>query len=45
MAIEIKVLGDQDLGILARVAAGVFDDAIDLSRSEEFQLDDRRGTG
>ena len=41
MAIEIKVLGDRDVRILTNVAAGVFDDPIDLARAEEFLLDRR----
>lgn len=41
MAIEIKVLGNQDVAVLTNVAAGVFDDPIDLARAEEFLGDPR----
>lgn len=41
MAIEIKVLGSQDVRVLTNVAAGVFDDAIDPVRAEEFLADPR----
>src|SRR6516225_652773 len=41
MAIEIKVLGPQDAGILAAVAPDVFDDPIDVGRAREFLADPR----
>jgi aminoglycoside 6'-N-acetyltransferase I len=41
MAIEIKVLGPQDAGILAHVAPDVFDDPIDIGRADEFLADPR----
>jgi aminoglycoside 6'-N-acetyltransferase I len=41
MAIEIKVLGPQDAGVLANLAPDVFDDRIDVGRANEF-LADRR---
>jgi aminoglycoside 6'-N-acetyltransferase I len=41
MAIEIKVLGAQDAGILAALAPDVFDDPIDVGRANEFLADPR----
>jgi aminoglycoside 6'-N-acetyltransferase I len=41
MAIEIKVLGPQDAGILAQVTPDVFDDPIDAERADEFLADPR----
>jgi hypothetical protein len=41
MAIELKVLGPGDAGVLADVASGVFDDPIDVGRAEEFLADPR----
>jgi aminoglycoside 6'-N-acetyltransferase I len=41
MAIEIKVLGRQDAGVLAHVAPDVFDDPIDVGRANEFLADPR----
>jgi ribosomal protein S18 acetylase RimI-like enzyme len=41
MAIEIKVLGPLDVGILKCVAPSVFDDPIDVWRAEEFLADPR----
>jgi aminoglycoside 6'-N-acetyltransferase I len=41
MAIEIRILGPQDAGILAQIAPGVFDDPIDATRADEFLADPR----
>jgi aminoglycoside 6'-N-acetyltransferase I len=41
MAIEIKLLGRQDAGVLANIAPDVFDDPIDAGRAEEFLADPR----
>src|SRR6516164_9499523 len=41
MAIEIKVLGPQDTGVLANLAPEVFDDTIDEPRANEFLADPR----
>jgi aminoglycoside 6'-N-acetyltransferase I len=41
MAIEIKLLGRQDAGVLAHVAPDVFDDPIDVGRANEFLADPR----
>jgi aminoglycoside 6'-N-acetyltransferase I len=41
MALEIKVLGPQDAGVLADVAPDVFDDPIDIGRADEFLADPR----
>ena len=41
MAIEIKLLGPQDAGVLANVAPDVFDDPIDAGRAAEFLADPR----
>lgn len=41
MAIEIKILGPDDVGVLTRVAPGVFDDPIHRERAEEFLMDPR----
>jgi aminoglycoside 6'-N-acetyltransferase I len=41
MAIQIKVLGPQDAGILAALAPDVFDDPIDVGRAREFLADPR----
>jgi aminoglycoside 6'-N-acetyltransferase I len=41
MAIEIKVLGSQDAGVLADVDPDVFDDPIDSERAAEFLADPR----
>src|SRR5262245_10145773 len=37
--IEIKVLSQQDTGVLANIAPDVFDDTIDLGRTDEFLAD------
>src|SRR5215472_13397905 len=36
MAIEIKLLGPRDAGVLAKIAPDVFDDPIDAGRADEF---------
>jgi aminoglycoside 6'-N-acetyltransferase I len=41
MAIEIKILGPQDAGTLAKIAPDVFDDPIDVGRAREFLADPR----
>jgi GNAT superfamily N-acetyltransferase len=41
MAIEIKLLGPQDAGVLAHVAPDVFDHPIDVGRASEFLADPR----
>src|SRR5690242_8701573 len=41
MAVEIKVLGLPDAGVLRHVAPGVFDDPINARRAEEFLADPR----
>jgi aminoglycoside 6'-N-acetyltransferase I len=41
MAIEIKLLGPQDAGVLADVAPDVFDDPIDVRRADAFLADPR----
>src|SRR5262250_2177954 len=41
MAIEIKLLGRQDAGVLAHIAPDVFDDPIDVRRANEFLADPR----
>ena len=41
MAIEIRLLGPQDVGVLAHVAPDVFDDPIDVGRANEFLADPR----
>jgi aminoglycoside 6'-N-acetyltransferase I len=41
MAIEIRILGPQDAGILAQIAPEVFDDPIDAKRADEFLADPR----
>jgi ribosomal protein S18 acetylase RimI-like enzyme len=41
MAIEIRILGPEDAGILADVAPDVFDDPIDVDRASEFLADPR----
>jgi aminoglycoside 6'-N-acetyltransferase I len=41
MAIDIKILGPQDSGLLANVAPDVFDDPIDAARAREFLADPR----
>jgi aminoglycoside 6'-N-acetyltransferase I len=41
MAIEIKILGPQDTGVLADLAPDVFDDPIDVGRADEFLADPR----
>jgi ribosomal protein S18 acetylase RimI-like enzyme len=41
MALEIKILGPQDAGVLAHVAPNVFDDVIDSGRAAEFLADPR----
>src|SRR6516164_5505338 len=41
MALEIKFLGPQDAGVLANIAADVFDDPIDAGRADEFLADPR----
>jgi aminoglycoside 6'-N-acetyltransferase I len=41
MAIDIKLLGPQDAGVLANIAPDVFDDPIDAERADEFLADPR----
>jgi aminoglycoside 6'-N-acetyltransferase I len=41
MAIEIKLLGPHDAGVLKCIAPDVFDDPIDVRRAEEFLADPR----
>ena len=41
MAVDIKLLGPQDAGVLADVASDVFDDPIDGGRADEFLADPR----
>jgi aminoglycoside 6'-N-acetyltransferase I len=41
MAIEIRLLGPHDAGILAAIAPDVFDDPIDVGRAREFLADPR----
>jgi aminoglycoside 6'-N-acetyltransferase I len=41
MAVEIKLLGPLDAGVLAHIAPDVFDDPIDVRRAEEFLGDPR----
>jgi GNAT superfamily N-acetyltransferase len=41
VGIEVKFLGAGDEGILANVAAGVFDDAVDTLVTREFLVDPR----
>jgi aminoglycoside 6'-N-acetyltransferase I len=41
MAIEIKVLGPEDAGVLSKIAPDVFDDTIDIGRTSEFLADPR----
>jgi aminoglycoside 6'-N-acetyltransferase I len=41
MAIDIKLLGPQDAGVLANIAPDVFDDPIDPGRADEFLADPR----
>src|SRR6516162_7386127 len=41
MAIDIKLLGPQDAGVLANIAPDVFDDPIDARRADEFLADPR----
>jgi aminoglycoside 6'-N-acetyltransferase I len=41
MAIEIKVLGPHDAGVLANVDPDAFDDPIDAGRADEFLADPR----
>jgi aminoglycoside 6'-N-acetyltransferase I len=41
MAIEIKLLGPRDAGVLANVAPDVFDAPIDVGRANEFLADPR----
>src|SRR6516164_785957 len=41
MAIEIKILGPRDVGVLADVAPDVFDNPIDVGRAAEFLTDPR----
>jgi aminoglycoside 6'-N-acetyltransferase I len=41
MAIDIKLLGPQDTGVLANTAPDVFDDPIDPARAGEFLADPR----
>jgi ribosomal protein S18 acetylase RimI-like enzyme len=41
MAIEIRLLGPQDAGVLANLAPEVFDDPIEMPRAEEFLADSR----
>jgi aminoglycoside 6'-N-acetyltransferase I len=41
MAIDIKLLGPQDAGVLGNIAPDVFDDPIDAGRANEFLADPR----
>src|SRR6516165_4707698 len=41
MAVDIKLLGPQDAGVLADVAPDVFDNPIDVGRADEFLADPR----
>jgi aminoglycoside 6'-N-acetyltransferase I len=41
MAVDIRLLGPQDAGVLAHVAPDVFDDPIDAGRAGEFLADPR----
>ncbi|HEX8905170.1 MAG TPA: GNAT family N-acetyltransferase [Longimicrobiaceae bacterium] len=41
MPAETRILGPGEADVLARVLPGVFDDAIDLARTEEFLADPR----
>jgi aminoglycoside 6'-N-acetyltransferase I len=41
MAVDIKLLGPRDAGVLAKVAPDVFDDPIDAGLAEEFLADPR----
>jgi aminoglycoside 6'-N-acetyltransferase I len=41
MAVDIKVLGPQDAGVLANIAPDVFDDPIDAGRANEVLTDPR----
>jgi GNAT superfamily N-acetyltransferase len=41
MAIDIKVLGPHEVGVLERVDPDVFDDPIDVGRAREFLADSR----
>jgi ribosomal protein S18 acetylase RimI-like enzyme len=41
MAIEIKLLGREGAGVLARIAPDVFDDLIDVGQANEFLADPR----
>jgi ribosomal protein S18 acetylase RimI-like enzyme len=41
MAIEIKLLGRQDAGVLAHLEPDVFDNPIDVGRANEFLADPR----
>jgi len=41
MAIEIKLLGRQDAGVLVHIAPDVFDDPISVGRADEFLADPR----
>jgi GNAT superfamily N-acetyltransferase len=41
MAIDIKLLGPQEAGVLANIAPDVFDDSIDVGRADEFLADPR----
>ena len=41
MAIEIKLLGREDTGVLAHIAPEVFDNPIDVGRANEFLADPR----
>ena len=41
MAVDIKLLGPQDAGVLRHVAPDVFDDPINMRRAEEFLADPR----
>lgn len=41
MAIEIKLLGPQDAGVLENVASDLFDDPINFPRTAEFLADPR----
>ena len=41
MAVDIKLLGPRDAGVLAKVAPDVFDDPIDAGRADAFLADPR----
>jgi hypothetical protein len=41
MAVDIKLLGPQDAGVLANIAPDAFDDPIDAGWADEFLADPR----